>query len=173
MSDQAGQSATMTEREALARRFFEDVFNEGRLDVLDEIMSDDFRAHDPQNQFGDLRGPAAARAVVELYRGAFPDVRMTIEDVIEQGDRVVTRWTATGTHDGELNGLAPTGKTVTVTGMSIDRITAGRIAESWVNWDTLGLMQQIGAAPSPGGIAEKIGVRFQRAATRVERKIRH
>jgi steroid delta-isomerase-like uncharacterized protein len=174
MSEQAGQqSATMTERVALARRFFEDAFTEGRMEALDETMSDDFRAHDPQYQFGDMRGPAAARAVVENYRGAFSDLRMTIEDVVEQGDRVVIRWTATGTHDGELNGLAPTGKTVTVTGMTIDRITGGRIAESWTNWDTLGLLQQIGAAPSPGGIAEKIGVRFQRAATLVERKIRH
>jgi steroid delta-isomerase-like uncharacterized protein len=171
MSERLGQSATMTEREALARRVFEDGFTEGRLEVLDEVMSDDFVMHDPQVPQGDLRGPAAARDVITTYRDAFPDLRMTIDDVVEQGDRVALRWTATGTHGGELNGLAPTGRSVTVTGMSIERIAGNRVAETWTNWDTLGLLQQIGAAPAPGGIAEKIGVRFQRAATAVERRL--
>jgi steroid delta-isomerase-like uncharacterized protein len=171
MSEQM-QSATMTEREALARRFFEDVFSEGRLEVIDEITSDDFQAHDPQDRFTDLRGPAASRAVVKLYRNAFPDLRFTIEDVVEQRDRVVIRWTATGTHQGELLGLAPTGKAATVTGITIWRMAGGRVVEAWTNWDTLGLMQQIGAAPAPGGMAEKLGVRFQRAAIAVEGQVR-
>ena len=165
------RSATMTEREALARRYFEDAFSEGRLDVLDEVMSDDFVPHDPQVDLGTLRGPAAGRSVIETYRSAFPDLRMSIEDVIEQGDRVVIRWVATGTHSGELNGLAPTDRAVTVSGTTIQRVAGGRVAEAWTNWDTLGLLQQIGASPAPGGIAEKIGVRFQRAATMVDRKI--
>jgi steroid delta-isomerase-like uncharacterized protein len=166
------QSATMTEREALARRFFEEAFNEGRLEVLDSVTSDDYRSHDPQDPYPDLRGPAAARAVVKHYRAAFPDVRFTIEDVVDQRDRVAIRWTATGTHRGELNGLAPTDRRVTVSGMTIQRMAGGRVTEAWTNWDTLGLLQQIGAAPSPGGIAELIGVRFQRAATLVEKKVR-
>jgi steroid delta-isomerase-like uncharacterized protein len=166
------QSATMTEREALARRFFEDAFTDGRLEVLDEVMSDDFEQHDPQVSSGGLRGPAVARQTIKTYREAFPDVRFTIDDVIEQRDRVVIRWTAKGTHDGELNGLAPTGRSVTVTGISIQRVAGARVVEAWTNWDTLGLMQQIGAAPAPGGIAEKIGVRFQRVATAVERRVR-
>lgn len=169
MSD---QPATMTEREALARRTFEDAFNEGRIEVLDDAMSDDYVAHDPQDPFADLRGPARAKAVVEHYRAAFSDLRFTIDDVIEQRDRVAIRWTATGRHTGELNGLAPTERTATVTGITIQRIAGGRIVEAWSNWDTLGLLQQIGAAPSPGGIAEKIGVRFQRAATMVEKRVR-
>ena len=77
-----------------------------------------------------------------------------------------------GTHRGDLNGLAPTDRTVTVTGMTLQRFAGGRVTEAWSNWDTLGLLQQIGAAPAPGGIAERIGVRFQRAATRVEKKVR-
>jgi len=166
------QSATMTEREALARRFFEEAFNEGRLEVLDSVVSDDYRAHDPQDPFPDLRGPAAARALVQHYRAAFPDVRFTIEDVVDQRDRVAIRWTATGTHRGQLNGLAPTDRTVTVSGMTLQRFAGGRVTEAWTNWDTLGLLQQIGAAPAPGGIAERIGVRFQRAATLVEKRVR-
>jgi steroid delta-isomerase-like uncharacterized protein len=165
------RSATMTEREALARRFIEDGFNEGRLEVLDEVVSDDFVSHDPQVRLGGLRGPAAGRSVITTYRGAFPDLRMTIDDVVAQGDRVAIRWTATGTHSGELHGLAPTGRSVTVTGMTIQRLAAGRIVEAWSNWDTLGLLQQIGASPTPGGLAERLGVRFQRAATMVDRKI--
>jgi steroid delta-isomerase-like uncharacterized protein len=166
------QSVTMTEREALARRFFEEVFSEGRLEAIDEIVADDYQAHDPQDRFAELRGPAAARAVVKQYRAAFPDLRFTIEDVVEQRDRIVVRWSATGTHEGELMGLAPTGRTGAVTGITIWRMAGGRVVEAWTNWDTLGLLQQIGAAPAPGGIAERIGVRFQRAATAVERRVR-
>jgi steroid delta-isomerase-like uncharacterized protein len=162
--------ATMTEREALARRFFEDGFNEGRIDALDEVMSDDLQLHDPSLQ-SDLRGPAAAREVIETYRGAFPDVHMTIDDVVEQRDRVVIRWTARGTHTGELNGLAPTDRAVEVTGITIQRIAGNRVAEAWSNWDTLGLLQQIGASPAPGGLVEKVGVQLQRATTLVERKL--
>ena len=163
-------SATMTEREALARRFFEDGFTQGRLDAMDEVMSDDFVSHDPQVPT-EARGPAAAREVISTYRGAFPDVRMVIEDVVEQRDRVAIRWTATGTHEGELNGLHPTGRHVEVTGMTIQRIAGGRVVEAWSNWDTLGLMQQIGAAPSPGGLAEKVTVQLHRAATLVDKTI--
>lgn len=162
--------ATMTEREALARRFFEDGFNEGRIDVLDEVMSDDLQLHDPSLP-GDRRGPAAAREVIETYRGAFADVHMTIDDVVEQRDRVVIRWTARGTHTGEFNGLAPTDRAVEVTGITIQRIAGNRVAEAWSNWDTLGLLQQIGASPAPGGLIEKVGVQLQRAATRFERKL--
>lgn len=167
MSD---SSATMTEREALARRFFEDGFNEGRVDALDEVMSDDLVLHDPQLP-PEQRGTAGPRAVIETYRGAFPDLRMTIDDVIEQRDRVVIRWTARGTQTGELNGLAPTDRAVEVTGITIQRIAGGRIAEAWTSWDTLGLLQQIGASPAPGSLVEKVGVHVQRAATLVDKKL--
>jgi steroid delta-isomerase-like uncharacterized protein len=75
-------------------------------------------------------------------------VRLTIEDEIAEGDRVVTRWSARGTHEGEFFGIPATGKQATVTGVTIDRIIDGRIAESWTNWDTLGLLQQLGAIPA-------------------------
>jgi hypothetical protein len=96
---------------------------------------------------------------------------MTIDDVVEQRDRVVIRWTARGTHTGELNGLAPTDRAVEVTGITIQRIAGNRVAEAWSNWDTLGLLQQIGASPAPGGLVEKVGVQLQRATTLVERKL--
>ena len=83
------------------------------------------------------------------YRTAFPDLRLTIEAQVSEGDLVVTRWKASGTHQGELFGIAPTGKQATVTGISLTRVSGGKIAEDWTNWDTLGLLQQLGAVPAP------------------------
>jgi predicted ester cyclase len=88
------------------------------------------------------------RQFVQIYRGAFPDVRLTINDQIAEGDIVVTRWTATGTHNGELMGIAPTSKRATVTGVDIDRYQGGKVVEAWASYDMLGLLQQLGVALS-------------------------
>jgi len=136
------------ENKALARRLLEEAFNAGRLEVTDEIVASDFVGHDPALP-EEVRGPGGLRELIDGYRAAFPDIHITIEDQIADGDRVVTRWSAKGTHQGVLMGMTATGKQATVTGITIDRIAAGRIAESWNNWDTLGLMQQLGAIPAP------------------------
>jgi steroid delta-isomerase-like uncharacterized protein len=135
------------ENKALSRRLVEEAFNAGRLDVIDEVVASDFVGHDPSLP-EELRGPAGVRELIAGYRAAFPDIRITIEDQVAEGDLVVTRWSATGTHQGELLGMPATGKQATVTGVTIDRIVDGRIVESWDNWDTLGLMQQLGAVPA-------------------------
>lgn len=132
---------------ALTRRLVEEAFNEGRLDVTEELVASDFVGHDP-SQPEEVRGPAGVKEVIAGYRAAFPDIQVTIEDQIAEGDLVVTRWRATGTHQGELMGMPATGKQATVTGITIDLIADGRIVESWDNWDTLGLMQQLGAIPA-------------------------
>lgn len=138
----------MTEaNKAIARRVVEDIFNAGRLEVADEIVTPDFVGHDPASP-EPITGPEGLRRQAEGYRTAFPDVRLTIEDEIAEGDRVVTRWSARGTHEGELFGIPATGKQATVTGITIDRIDDGRIVETWTNWDTLGLLQQLGAIPA-------------------------
>ena len=82
-----------------------------------------------------------------MYRGAFPDLHFTLEDVIGEGDRVVVRWTATGTHKAEVMGVPATGKRVAVTGIEVSRFADGKLAETWVNWDALGLLRQLGAIP--------------------------
>lgn len=133
---------------ALARRLLEEAFNAGRLDVTDEIVATDFVGHDPSLP-EEVRGPSGVKELIAGYRAAFPDIHMTIEDQIADGDRVVSRWRATGTHQGELMGIPGTGKQATVTGVTIDRIEDGRIAENWNYWDTLGLLQQLGAIPAP------------------------
>lgn len=133
---------------ALSRRLVEEAFNAGRLEVVDELVARDYVGHDPSLP-EDARGPDGVKELIAGYRAAFPDIRVTVEDQIAEGDMVVTRWAATGTHQGELMGMPATGKQGTVTGITIDRITDGKIVESWDNWDTLGLMQQLGAIPAP------------------------
>jgi steroid delta-isomerase-like uncharacterized protein len=135
------------QNKAVARRFFE-AWNEGDLDALDEVMSPDAENHDPQDPFPSDTGPEAAKKLVSMYREAFPDVRFEVEHQVAEGDYVVTRWTATGTHEGELMGIPGTGKSSTVTGISIDRFEGGKVVEGWTNWDTLGMLQQLGAVPA-------------------------
>ena len=89
-----------------------------------------------------------AREIISMYRTAFPDIQFTVEEQVAEGDMVVTRWSARGTHLGTLRGIPPTGKQVTVTGMIMERYCGGRPRRSWMNWDGLGLMQQLGIGPS-------------------------
>jgi steroid delta-isomerase-like uncharacterized protein len=135
------------ENKGIARRFLEEAFNSGNLDVVDELVAPEFVNHDAA-----LPEPAtgieATKASIKGYRDAFPDLRLTIEQQLAEGEYVTTRWSARGTHQGDLLGMAATGKQATVTGITIDRIVDGRFVESWTNWDTLGLMQQLGAVPS-------------------------
>lgn len=133
---------------AIARRETDEIFNKGNLDIIDEIISPDYVGHDPASP-EPIRGHEGLKAMITGYRSAFPDISVTIEQQIAEGDTVVTRWTARGTHEGELFGIAPTGKQGTVTGISIERIVDGKVVEDHTNWDTFGLMQQIGAIPTP------------------------
>ena len=135
------------ENEALVRRYFEEIWDKGNLELIDELFTTNFVRHGPTATEGEVRGLEGFKGVVGMYRTAFPDLRVPIEDLIAEGDRVVSRWTARGTHQGELMGIAPTGNQASVTGMIVDRISGGRIEEEWVDYDTLHLMQQIGAVP--------------------------
>ena len=131
---------------ALARRLLEEAFNAGNIDVVDELVTTDFVNHDAALPEA-LVGPDAAKASIQGYRSAFPDLRLTIEEQIADDQGVATRWSAKGTHESDLMGVPPTGKQATVTGITIDRIVDGRIAETWTNWDTLGMLQQLGVVP--------------------------
>jgi steroid delta-isomerase-like uncharacterized protein len=138
----------MTEaNKQIARRIIEELFSEGRLEVADELFAPDAVGHDPAMP-EPTRGPEGLKQSVAGYRGGFPDLRIRIEAQIAEGDLVTTRWTAVGTNSGEFWGQAPTGKQATVTGITIDRIADGRIVESWTNWDTFGLLQQLGMVPA-------------------------
>jgi len=136
------------ENKAVARRVLKELFNQGDLDLVDEIIAPDFVQHDPAMS-EDLRGPEEFKGYISMYRSAFPDIHIEVEDQLAEGDRVATRWTSTGTHEGELMGIASTGNRVTVAGMDISRISGGKIEESWSNYDLMGMMQQLGVIPSP------------------------
>lgn len=139
------------ENKALSRRFFE-AFNAGDWDTITGLVSDEYVSHDPA-QPEEVRGPEALRAQLEQYRVAFPDLTFTIEQQLAEGEYVVTRWRATGTHRGELFGIPATSRQGNVTGVSIDRIQNGRFVETYGNWDTLGLLQQLGVIPAPAPAA--------------------
>jgi steroid delta-isomerase-like uncharacterized protein len=127
-----------------ARRIFEELWNNKNRAVIDELMSPDYVHHDPQA--ADIPpGIDGYKQFVERYMNAFPDTHMTVEDEIVAGDTVVVRWTVTGTHRGELPGLPPTGRKISLTGISIARLREGKFVESWNNWDALGMMQQLSA----------------------------
>jgi steroid delta-isomerase-like uncharacterized protein len=133
---------------ALVRRLFRALFNEGRLEAADEVFAPDYIDHvvrGPEPVV--VRGPAAFKQVVTMFRTAFPDLTYTIEDQIEEDGKVVTRSTASGTHRGPFLGIAPTGRQVVYTGIDISRVDGGRIVEAWVSYDALGLLQQLGAVP--------------------------
>jgi steroid delta-isomerase-like uncharacterized protein len=132
----------------LARRFMEEVYNKGNVDLIDKVVAPDYVDHDPNSPEGMGGGADGAKQFVEMYRSAFPDLQMTVEDLIAEGDKVVVRWTARGTHQGELMGIPPSGNRVEVTGISVDRIEGGKFVEGWANYDALGMMQQIGAVPT-------------------------
>jgi len=130
--------------EALVRRFFSEVFNEGRVEAVEVFIHPDHRNHDPTAPEVPA-GPDGVRRLAELYRTAFPDIRFEHENVICVGDKVAHRWTFTGTHRGEIMGVKPTGRSVTVQGIEMNRIADGKIAESWAISDALGLREQLGA----------------------------
>jgi steroid delta-isomerase-like uncharacterized protein len=131
---------------AAARAEFE-VWSSGELDRLDELVAPDVVHHDPYdpNAAGGLDG---LKKTIALNREAFPDIRIKVEDQLAEDDKVTTRWTATMTHEGDLGGVAASGKCVTLSGITIERFEDGKVVEAWRSMDTLGLLRGIGALPS-------------------------
>jgi steroid delta-isomerase-like uncharacterized protein len=130
-----------------SREFIEDVWNAGNFDRIDEFVGPDFVLRDPL--LGEVRGADQLREFVQTYRRAFPDLRFSVEDEIAEGNTVVTRWISTGTHRGDLLGIAPSNQSTRTDGVTIQRYDEqGRGSEAWVNWDALGLMREIGVVPS-------------------------
>ena len=135
------------ENSILIRRWFDEVWNRGRMEAIDEMASPDVIGHGQAQHATDI-GLKEFKLFAASLRSAFPDMKVTIDYIIEQDDKVVARWTATMTHKGEFLGIAPTGKRATITGTSTQRISGGKIVEGWDNWDQLGLLVQIGAVPA-------------------------
>jgi len=135
----------------VVHRWFDEVWNQGREETIDELSASDAIGHGLGEGSTDLRGPAAFKVFWLNVRCALPDVHIGIEDAIVQGSKAVVRVVLEGTHLGEGLGLPPTGRRVSVTGTIIFRIEGGQIAEAWNSWDQLGLLRQLGAIPAPQG----------------------
>ena len=139
--------AVMEANKNLVRRVFQEFWNEQNEALVDELYAAGFVDHIPGLPPEFLSGPEGLKRNAASLRAAFPDAHFTIDDILADGDKVVTRWTVRGTHQGEMNGIPPTGRHVTVTAMSIDQIVGEKVVESWTIYDARGLLQQLGVIP--------------------------
>ncbi|MGD0659796.1 MAG: ester cyclase [Syntrophorhabdales bacterium] len=133
------------QNKATLRRTYEEVLNKGNFAVLNECMAPNYVAHGPGGL--ELKGPEAFGQYIATFRTAFPDLRVTVENMVAEGDYVAHRFSFIGMHRGDFGGIAPTGKRVTVTCNVVSRFTAGKEVEAWEEFDTLGFMQQLGVIP--------------------------
>jgi steroid delta-isomerase-like uncharacterized protein len=135
-----------TDPKTLARRWFEEVWNQGQEAAISELMSPDGVVH---GLGPDQHGPEGFKPFFKAYRDAFPDIQVTIESIVSEGDLAAVRWTAVGTHKGNGLGFPATGKRVELTGMAFLRAENGRLIEGWNNFDQLGMLQQVGVVSLP------------------------
>jgi predicted ester cyclase len=132
------------------RRLIEEAFGKGNFGVYDEVCDSGYRSHDPMTGDSDLR---QEKENCRMYRTAFPDLKPSILGTYTDGDTVVTHWRMTGTHQKTLMGIEPTGTRCTVEGITIGKFRSGKLVEDWTQWDALGLMRQLGVAPSVEAVA--------------------
>jgi steroid delta-isomerase-like uncharacterized protein len=145
-----GGRAMSEENKAKVGRLLEEGFSQGNAEVADEVLDPDFVCYDPNSESGEVRGAQTIKGEIEYFRSALSDLAYTIEDQLAEGDKVVTRYTLSGTHQGELFGVPASGEPVRMAGIVIDRFEDGKIVEEWPEYDLLGAMRQIGAVQEPG-----------------------
>ena len=135
---------TIEQNKALIRRFYDEVWNKGNLDVAAEVFTEDYVRHDLRPGTA-LLGPEGQKRIAADFRAAFPDLHMTVDFMLAEGDLVAARWTNEGTNTGPWGGVPPTGKHIRFCGVNIFRIANGKVVEIWNHRDDLGVMQQTGA----------------------------
>jgi steroid delta-isomerase-like uncharacterized protein len=146
--------STEQENKALVRRWFDEVISQGNMDTLDAICAE---CHPQFTVIKGVMDPApqgmeGLRGLIRLFRAAIPDLRAAIEQQVAEGDLVVTRLRMSGTQQGELFGVPPTGRHFDVAGMSMWEVKGGKLIQEWVNWDGLGMMQQLGVMEQPAAV---------------------
>ena len=134
------------QNKAFVRHLIEEVIGRGNFALVDELVAADYMGHSSSPEMNSMEGHKQFFAAL---RRAFPDLQITVEDQIAEGDRVVTRWTARGTHQAEFAVVPPTGRWVVMNGIDIDRIANGKLVDCWTRSDDLSLLQQLGAIPAP------------------------
>jgi steroid delta-isomerase-like uncharacterized protein len=142
---------SVEENIVLMRRWFKEVWNEGRVQTIYDLMADNAIGVGQDQPGVEIHGPADFVALFNRIHGAFPDIKITLEDAFGADDKVVVRWSAVMTHTGDHLGIPATNKKVRVTGITIVRIEKGKIVEGWDNWDQLALMQQVSNAVAATG----------------------
>jgi predicted ester cyclase len=136
------------ENKEKVRRFLEEGFGQGKTELVDEVLHSDFVCYDPNSETGEIRGTQTIKGEIEYFHSAVPDLTFTVEDQVAEGDKVVSRYTARGTHEGEFFGVAGSGNRIEMTGIQIDRFDeSGKMIEEWPEYDLLGAMRQMGAIP--------------------------
>ena len=136
------------ENKEKARRLMEEAFGQGNLEVVEEVLDPNFVCYDPNSEAEEVRGADTMKQEIEWFRNAVPDITYTIVDQVAERDKVVTRYTASGTHQGEFFGVAPTGNRIEMSGIQIDRFDeSGKMVEEWPEYDLLGAMRQMGVVP--------------------------
>ena len=141
------QDLSETENIAILQRFVEEVINQGRFEVADELVQENFVELDPLP--GQRQGREGLKDVIGMMRAAFPDLHWVIEETVASGEKVVSRFRWSGTQRGDFLGIPATGRKVTVAGVVVDRLSNGKMADSRILMDTFGLMQQLGVIPAP------------------------
>ena len=136
------------ENKAIMRRYFEGAWEQGNLGLIDELLASDYVNHSPATP-DQPTDPEGVKGVVSMFRSGMPDLKVVIEDMIAEGDKVATRYTLEGTHQGELFGVPPTGQRLSIKSMTVERVLEGKIRDHWRVTDTLEMMQQLGVVPEP------------------------
>ncbi len=138
-----------SDNKSIVRQVYEEVWNKRRLELFDEIISPSHALHD-STLTGASVGPEAYKRQVTRFVTAFPDLRFTVQDIVGEKEKLAVAWTISGTHKGEYIGIPSTNKKVSVDGITIHHIVNGKIMDSYVSWDALGMMRQLGAVPALG-----------------------
>jgi steroid delta-isomerase-like uncharacterized protein len=149
--EKGGAHLSAEENKAAVRRFMEELFGGGKAELVDEVLDPDFVCHDPNSETGEIRGADTIKGEVGYFHNAFPDFFWRVDDQVAEGEKVTTRYTLGGTHQGEFFGVPGSGRRVEISGINIDRFEGGKLVEEWASYDLLGGMRQIGAIPESQG----------------------
>jgi steroid delta-isomerase-like uncharacterized protein len=140
--------STSENKDIVRRQWYQELWDNRNISAADALFTSDYVLHLPGSAAAAM-SPDGAKQVVAMFRTAFPDLKHTVDEMIAEGDTVVARWTARGTHRGEFQGIVPAGRQIVVSGTTVHHMADGRIAETWLTMDNLDLLQQLGAVPQP------------------------
>ena len=135
------------ENKAIIRRMTEEFYNQGNIESADQFFADTYVHHDPASP--QVRDRDGLKETVRAFCAGCPDLHITIDDLVAEGDMVAKRWTYHATHTNDLGGMPPTGKRITMSGLELFRLANGKITECWLGYDNLSMMQQLGVIPTP------------------------